>query len=420
VTAPLSLGCCDPGAAPGTPEQLLRPLYEGGMDAQHWRGEKDGEWLSSRPLTAPAVADLQTRLEGAGFLPNGATSGVFDYRTLSAVRLFQEYVRSVEGLADIGAPDGQVGPRTMTHLQRWAQAGNRAEWAQHSPDNATAAFRYWMMIVNLFQAFSRTTQVTRMMKLVEADPRPSDTLKLAQWNLDRHAIHLIGVRRQEWQRAPDGRKNDDVFVLLVNGVTFAFAGSTDPNPTMADRPDEAFLVRGQHRYRFGWHLLKKPDRVYRAFRPVSAGVLACRDNVNDNALTDADLAKGLDVVPDINIHWSGIGTTNWSAGCQVIGGRNYVNHRGALVDCSAFAAVTYSGLDAKTRAAYNTLLDLVTVFAPSNAANGTGLYYTLLYEGDLGLMANVNQTIENAARANLPAGEVEPVTVPRLVGALVG
>jgi Putative peptidoglycan binding domain len=390
------------------------------MDVEHLRGDKDGEWLSFRSLSTPGVADLQTKLKAAGFSPNGTPSGVFDYRTLSAVRLFQEYVRSVEGLADIGAPDGRVGPKTVAHLQRWAQAGNRAEWALRSPGDATAAFRYWHMILSLYQAFSRTTPLNRIKRLVEADARPSDTLKLAQWNLDRSAIHLIGVRRQEWQKATDGvRRNDDVFVLLINGVTFGFAGSTDPSPKMADRPDEAFVVPGQHRYRFGWHLLKRQNQVYRAFRPVTSGVLACRDNVNDDALTDADLVKGLNVVPDINIHWSGIGTTNWSGGCQVIGGRRYVNHRGAVVDCSAFAAVSYSGLVPKTRGAYDVLVDLVTVFAPSDASTGTALYYTLLYEGDLGLMANANQTIDTVARANLPAGEVEPFVVGRLLAQLV-
>ena len=419
MTAPLSLGCCDPGAVPANPTQLLGPLYESAMDARRLRGEKDGEWLPFRAIATPAVADLQIRLKAAGFLPNAAARGVFDYRTLSAVRLFQEYVRSVEGLVDIGVPDGQVGPKTLSHLQRWGQSGKRAEWAERSPDNAMPAFRYWVRILAMYQAFNRNAPVTRMLQVAEAYSRPSDTLKIAQWSADRQAIHLIGVRRQEWVRAPDERRNDDVFVLLVSGVAFAFAGSTDPSPRMADRPDEPFLIRGQHEYRFGWHLVGKPDRVYRAFRPVRNGVLACRDNVNDNALTDADLAAGLAAVTDINIHWSGIGTTNWSAGCQVIGGRRYVNHQSTIVDCSAFAAVSYSGLVPKTRGAYNVLVDLVTVFAPSNAAAGTGLHYTLLYEGDLGLMVNANQTLENAARVDLPAAEIEAFTVPSLVAQLV-
>ncbi len=419
MTAPLSLGCCDPGTVPADAASVLRPIYEGTMDVQHLRGERDGEWLSFRQVAAPAIRVVQTTLRGAGFLRADTSSGIFDYRTLSAVRLFQEYVRNIEGLVDIGTPDGVVGARTTAHLDRWAREGKRAEWTERSPDNATPAFRYWMRVLNMYRAFNMQTPVTRVMQIAEAYSGATDTLKIARWNIDQHAIHLIGIRRQEWRGVKDERSNDDIFVLLANGVAWAFWGSTDPSPSMAERPDEPFLIRGQHQYRFGWHLLKKPDRVYRAFRPVTAGVLACRDTTNDNALTDADLAKGLAVVPDINIHWSGIGTTNWSAGCQVIAGRRYLNHRGAVVDCSAFAAPGYGGLGTKTRGAYNVLVDLVTVFAPSNATSGTGLHYTLLYEGDLHLKVNANQTLENAARVDLPAAELEAFSVPRLVAQLV-
>ncbi len=388
------------------------------MDVRRFRGEKDAEWLPFRNESGPTVRDMQNALRAAGFLPTGAANGIVDYRTLSAVRLFQEYVRSVEGLGDIGAPDGLVGPNTAKHLARWKNAGKRVDWADRSPDNAMAAFRYWMLVLAMYRAYNANTPVTLIVQKAEAYANPSDTLKIAQWNLDRHAIHLIGIRRQEWRSAPN-RKNDDVFVLLVNGLAFGFLGSTDPNPKQADRPDEPYLVRGQHQYRFGWHKQSDAKRVYRAFRPVGPGVLVCRDTVNDDELSDADLAGGLDLVPTINIHWSGAGTGNWSAGCQVIEGSRYLNHRGAVVDCSAFAAPSYSGLGAKTKGAYNVLLDLITVFAPSNATSGVALHYTLLYERDLVLKVNANQTLDAAARINLPAAEVEPWTVARLVGGLV-
>ena len=388
------------------------------MDARRWRGEKDGEWLSFRTLAAPAVRQMQTPLKAAGFLPNGEVSGVFDYRTLSALRLFQEYVRSVEGLSEIGAPDGVVRPNTAAHLQRWTQGNKRAEWAERSPDNATPGFRYWIRALALYQAFNAQKPVTRMVQVADAFAKPSDTLKIKQWNVDRRAIHLIGIRREEWRKAPI-RKNDDVFGLLVNGLAFGFSGSTDPNPKEAKRPDEPYLVRGQHQYRFGWHKVTNPDRVYRAFRPVGPGVLACRDTSNDDALTDNDLVQELSVAPDINIHWSGAGTGNWSAGCQVIEGKRYLNHRGVVVDCSAFASPGYAGLGPKTRGAYNVLLDLITVFAPSNAAAGAGLHYTLLYEGDLGLKVSANQTLGEAAKVDLPGAEVESFTIARLVATLV-
>ena len=65
------------------------------------------------------------------------------------------------------------------------------------------------------------------------------------------------------------------------------------------------------------------------------------------------------------------------------------------------------------------LLDLITVFSQSNATSGVGLHYTLLYERDLELKANANQTVDQVARMNLPAAEVDPWSVPRLVAALV-
>lgn len=125
------------------------------------------------------------------------------------------------------------------------------------------------------------------------------------------------------------------------------------------------------------------------------------------------------MVPDINIHWSGIGTTNWSAGCQVIEGRRYLNHRGVVVDCTAFASPGYAGLGSKTRGAFNVLLDVITMFAPSNAISGTRVNYTLLHERDLDLAVSVNQTLGDAARIDLPAADIEPWTAARLVGALV-
>ena len=63
------------------------------------------------------VRDVQALLREAGFFPGGRDDGIFGYRTLSAVRLFQEYVRSVEGQPAM-VPDGDVGPKTQAELQR--------------------------------------------------------------------------------------------------------------------------------------------------------------------------------------------------------------------------------------------------------------------------------------------------------------
>ncbi|MBK6306877.1 MAG: hypothetical protein IPF47_14620 [Gemmatimonadetes bacterium] len=50
---------------------------------------------ADQPMT---VAQVQAGLTRAGFFPGGVADGICGYRTLSAIRLFQEYVRSVERL----------------------------------------------------------------------------------------------------------------------------------------------------------------------------------------------------------------------------------------------------------------------------------------------------------------------------------
>src|SRR4051812_263577 len=52
----------------------------------------------SQPMT---VADLQQALVTLGFFPGGKVDGICGYRTRAAMRLFQEYVRSVEKLPSV-------------------------------------------------------------------------------------------------------------------------------------------------------------------------------------------------------------------------------------------------------------------------------------------------------------------------------
>lgn len=180
-------------------------------------------------------------------------------------------------------------------------------------------------------------------------------------------------------------------------MVFTFWGSTDSSVNMAARNDEAFLIEGQHEYRFGWHKISEEQKIYRALKPKDArGVMILRDWNNDNALTDDDLKitdshgnlKGMEVNPSINIHWSGVGTSNFSAGCQVIAGKSYINHNDELQDCSKFASSSYGGLtdsDKKTKGAYNVLTDLILCYAPQNV---TQLFYTLGREESLNLSNN--------------------------------
>ena len=55
-----------------------------------------------QPMT---VADMQQALKSIGFFPGGKVDGICGYRTRAAMRLFQEYVRSVEKLPCV--PDGR-------------------------------------------------------------------------------------------------------------------------------------------------------------------------------------------------------------------------------------------------------------------------------------------------------------------------
>jgi hypothetical protein len=43
-----------------------------------------------------SIVAIQQALKSAGFFPGGKIDGICGYRTRSAMRLFQEYVRSVE------------------------------------------------------------------------------------------------------------------------------------------------------------------------------------------------------------------------------------------------------------------------------------------------------------------------------------
>ncbi|WP_128763084.1 hypothetical protein [Leeuwenhoekiella aestuarii] len=156
---------------------------------------------------------------------------------------------------------------------------------------------------------------------------------------------------------------------------------------MTNRSDEAFLVEGQHKYRLSWHKISSAQKIYKALRPYSKGVLVYRDKIAKNALTDADIKAGLDEPnTTINIHWSGDGNTNFSAGCQVIAGRSYIDPDGTLIDCSPYSAISYSGLsNGQTHGAYNVLSDLVVCY---NKLGDDTVWYTLGRENNLKEIVN--------------------------------
>jgi hypothetical protein len=224
--------------------------------------------------------------------------------------------------------------------------------------------------------------------MVNAFGGASGTRKVAQWDFrPLENIHLIGVRRNEFNG-----KSDDIFVLLIKGLVFKFQGSTEPG-VAEDAAGYPFLVQGQHDYHFGWH-----KKTYLALRPQST-VLVVRSK-GDNRLDDADLKNGLEVNGSINIHWGGKGMAgelkDWSAGCQVISGSVYIDPVDQLIDCTKFAAIRSTDPitdPAKTRGAYNVLVDLVTALSSDQAS---AVKYTLLIEPDLELDPALKQELVDA------------------------
>ena len=375
----LYIGHCDKGEKPTDLIAYLSPYHNVAGSApfkKHicFRDDDRNAWRRFKETDTDEVREVQSFLTSAGFMPRSRETAIFDYVTQSATRLFQEYLRTVDGIPDI-VPDGFVGSRTLEHMRRWLKTGERCQWAQS--DNPSEEYLRWMDLLHKAKAAYRVNR-PMVVRKVDEYTGTTDTRKLEDWSFTADDIHLIGIRAGE-EKVEQRRQSNDIFILLVNGQVFKFWGSTDPSASMAGRADEAFLVEGQHKYRFSWHKVSDDNKIYKALRPYQHGVLVLRDRDNDNALTRTDVETGLDSEPNhtINIHWSGVGNANWSAGCQVIAGKSYVNHRGSVIDCSPFVATSYAQLntaDKKTKGAYNMLSDLVLCYA---APGVDYLLYTL-------------------------------------------
>jgi len=372
------LGSCDNGKVPIDTKDFLSGYHNLGVlrGTKSFRDEDRSKWRRFREISGNEVTNLQEFLFESGFMPRGVIDGIFGYITQASTRLFQEYIRTVEGYESI-VPDGIVGKSTWSHIDRWKNEGKVSDWGKASSEKPTSEYLQWMKLFKTAKTHYAHKNEP-ILSQVDNFQGKNDTIKATDWNTDEKEIHLIGIRRN-FDKKSRRRANDDLFILLINGLAFKFWGSTDPSQHMASRTDEAFLVEGQHKYRFGWHKISSEAKVYRALRPYSKGVLVFRDRDDDNALTEVDLKKGLDKRPNttINIHWSGIGSSNWSAGCQVIVGKSYINHLDKVVDCSKFAAKNYSELNEikkKTKGAYNVCADLILSYAPSKVNH---VYYTL-------------------------------------------
>jgi peptidoglycan hydrolase-like protein with peptidoglycan-binding domain len=399
----IALGNFDPEVQPRALDEYLQNAKKL-TGVQDWkenklRGDRDGEWVDFQKVSGSdmKVADLQNFLKAAGFFPFGKVDGICGYRTTSAIRLFQEYVRTVEGDAGIGFPDGKLGPNGEAHVKRWKAANKKADWTNFSSAKPSPEYTKWMGLLGKAKQ-KYTAAPNKMLQLVNQFSQPSDTIKPASWDFNSSKIHLVGVRRNETKLAASAgeRRFDDGFVLLINGLAFKFYGSTVPGAT--EHPKGApFLVQGQHLYRFGWHKLSDQNRVYHALKPLTTGVLVVRSK--DMILNDADLAGGLERNNSINIHWGGEGVSTigaWSEGCQVFVGKGYINHNGKTVDCSKYGAPNYSTLGTmvggvyQTKGAYTVLGDLVAAFSGDDNV----VRYMLLYEQDLALAPDTGITKE--------------------------
>lgn len=362
------------------------------------------------------VRFMQEFLHTAGFGPFLKVDGVCGYRTFSSLRLFQEYVRSVEDDSAIGFPDGLAGKKTFGTMLDWKGVDRKAAWVNRgiSPLSPSQEYQDWVELLNRVKKEQldqlhrdKEEQKNSERTLIDAFGEETDTLPIGQWEFPTDKPQIIGIRRKAGVKR-NKRENDDVFIVLVNGMVLKFFGTTDPHTRKGAGKTlgAPFLTRGQHLYHYGWHKVSDTDRIYRALQPVSRyknpegkGVLIFRDK-DDQGLQGDDInSTQLQPNNTINIHWGGIkreGTSNWSAGCQAICGLSYINPLDQLVNCEDFAAPNYDQLGKKKRifrglrssrvrqtfGAYSILVDMLTVFAPLNS---TQVAYTLLYEEDLDL-----------------------------------
>lgn len=407
------------------------PLQLGSVDEEYWtaidtssffkninaprmrnrfKGEGVGQWFALKKLEGEGVTKFQEFLLRQGFLfgLNDEGKGIFEYRTYAAARLWYEYMRTVEKTTDLnaGVADGAFGLYARYHMLRWNYDSIPKPWNGISAENPTEEYVIWLSRLNSIK-YSLLNNPDPVSKLIENLEIPTDTRKIADWDFSKNKVHLIGIRRNA-DVSIVKRPADDIFILLFNGLVYKFWGSTDPSAHMASRKDEAFLSQGQHKYHFHW-IKSGQEKVYRTLRPYRNGVMIFRDKNNDNALTHADFELGLDPrpIPTILIHWSGFGSSAWSAGSQVIAGKSYINPNNDLIDYSNTTARNYSTLGGSSnKGAYSVFIDLITALSKED-----DFYYTLLDES----LFNSPETTEITAILNkLKEEPVKEVTAKKV------
>ena len=158
-----------------------------------------------------SVSSVQEGLKAIGFFPGGKVDGICGYRTLSAIRLFQEYVRSVEKLPCV--PDGLFGPSSQEHLTRWLDHGAGTTWAPaieawRTGTLGQSEYTRWLALLEGVKARSLANP-DRMLQMVNAFDGATDTRKAARWDFTPAGnIHLVGIRRSE----ASGRFDDTIVI----------------------------------------------------------------------------------------------------------------------------------------------------------------------------------------------------------------
>ncbi len=367
-------------------EAYLRIWHAGLRQPVGLKFRQDLDWMDAQThgVEQHVILALQLFLVESGFLHPMALSGIFGYETLSAIRQFQEYnYSSFDDYKTL--PDGLLSRETWAAISKWKKDGTLSDFNSFSNNFPSATYNAWLDLLKRVKNH-KSKNINEINRQINQLRRIGDTRKIADWSTSSTDIHLLCIRRNE-QTEGVGRAADDLFVLLIKGQTFIFWGSTDPGVSHTTRPDEAYLVEGQHQFQFGWYNSKADFRkTYRAITPKHEGVLVVRDRDNDNKLTASDIAAGLD--PNLNqsirITWTGDGRRNWSQGNLVIAGRSYLNHHGRLINCAPYAAIGSVALieEGKTMGAYYSLVDLLTIL--SNNPN-PDIIVTLINETDLAL-----------------------------------
>lgn len=360
-----------------------------------FKDEQYGKWRPFTAVQGQYVNTLQTFLHQAGFMPNHQPDGIFGYETLSSLRLFQEYMRTMKGKSNI-MPDGLAGQGTFKEMIAW-QDNNEGvcEW---STGTVTPAYTKWLKLLTDRKAHF-LNRPNAVFSCRENYTGRTDTRKIADWDVSADTAHLIGIRRNQKNGYKTFSNDYDVFVFLINGMAFYFFGATVPNRRLSNNK-APFILEGQHHYHLSWHHWTDELQIYQAWKPATVGVLAIRETPQQEAVDvihDATKMQSLlDNTPNttINIHWSGRGSSNYSAGCQVIGGASYVNNKGEIIDDGILAASgkhelhkvissTYTGQ--KTKAAFNVLKDLFLTYRPGGV---NSLAYSVLREEMISTLEN--------------------------------